>query len=90
MAHTKSTWGQLDILHNNVGISVAGGDAPVTEITVEAFDLIMAVNIRSVVLACKYAVPIMREQRSGSISTSRLWLFSIDIHGCPIRSANPG
>ena len=67
MAHTKSTWGQLDILHNNVGISVAGGDAPVTEITVEAFDLIMAVNIRSVVLACKYAVPIMREQRSGSI-----------------------
>jgi NAD(P)-dependent dehydrogenase (short-subunit alcohol dehydrogenase family) len=63
----KTTWGTLDILHNNVGISVAGGDAEVTDITVEAFDLIMAVNIRSVVLACKYAVPIMREQGSGSI-----------------------
>ena len=62
-------WNRLDILHNNVGISVAGGDAPVTEITVEAFDRIMAVNLRSVVLACKHALPIMRDQGSGVIVT---------------------
>ena len=62
-------WNRLDILHNNVGISVAGGDAPVTEITVEAFDRIMAVNLRSVVLACKHALPIMRDQGSGVILT---------------------
>ena len=60
-------WQRLDVLHNNVGISVAGGDAEVTEITTEAFDLIMSVNLRSMVLACKHSLPIMREQKSGSI-----------------------
>ena len=60
-------WGRLDILHNNVGISVAGGDAAVEAITTEAFDRIVAVNLRGMVYSCKYAIPIMREQRSGAI-----------------------
>ena len=60
-------WGRLDILHNNVGVSVAGGDAEVTEITEEAFDRVMTVNLRGTVMACKHAIPIMREQRSGAI-----------------------
>jgi NAD(P)-dependent dehydrogenase (short-subunit alcohol dehydrogenase family) len=64
---TVARWGRLDILHNNVGISVAGGDASPTEITQEAFDRIMAVNLRGIVLACKHALPLMRKQRSGSI-----------------------
>ena len=60
-------WRRLDILHNNVGISVAGGDASATEITTEAFDRIIAVNLRGTVMACKHALPIMREQKSGAI-----------------------
>ncbi len=60
-------WGRIDVLHNNVGISVAGGDASVTEITTEAFDRIMAVNLRGTVMACKHALPVMREQGSGAI-----------------------
>src|SRR5690242_19073160 len=31
-------WGRVDILHNNVGVSIAGGDASALEITEEAFD----------------------------------------------------
>jgi NAD(P)-dependent dehydrogenase (short-subunit alcohol dehydrogenase family) len=60
-------YGRLDILHNNVGISVEGGDAPITEIETEAFDRIVAVNLRSVVYACKHALPIMRRQGGGAI-----------------------
>ena len=60
-------WGRLDVLHNNVGISVTGGDAAVTEITTEAFDLVMAVNLRGTVMACKHALPHMRRQGSGAI-----------------------
>jgi NAD(P)-dependent dehydrogenase (short-subunit alcohol dehydrogenase family) len=60
-------WGRLDILHNNVGISVAGGDASPMEITQEAFDRIMSVNLRGIVMACKHALPVMRKQRAGSI-----------------------
>ncbi len=60
-------YGRLDILHNNVGISVEGGDAPITEIETEAFDRIVAVNLRSVVYTCKHALPIMRAQGGGAI-----------------------
>ena len=60
-------WGRIDILHNNVGISVEGGDAPITEITTEAFDRIVAVNLRSMVYACKHALPVMRKQKEGAI-----------------------
>ena len=67
--HCKEHLGQLDILHNNVGISVTGGDAPVTEISTEAFDRIISVNLRGVVLACKHALPVMRAQGSGTIIT---------------------
>jgi NAD(P)-dependent dehydrogenase (short-subunit alcohol dehydrogenase family) len=67
VAGAHKHFGRIDILHYNVGISVAGGDAPVTEITEDAFDLISAVNLRGAVMACKHALPIMREQKSGVI-----------------------
>ena len=69
-------WERIDVLHNNVGISLAGGDAVVTEITTEAFDHLVAVNLRGMVLACKHALPVMREQESGAIvniSSAAAW-----------------
>jgi NAD(P)-dependent dehydrogenase (short-subunit alcohol dehydrogenase family) len=60
-------WGRIDVLHNNVGISIAGGDAPITAITVESFDMIISVNLRGMVLAIKHVLPIMRKQGGGSI-----------------------
>ena len=67
MQEAKSRWGSLDILHNNVGVSLAGGDAELLEITEEAFDNICRINLRGTAFACKHALPIMREQRSGAI-----------------------
>jgi NAD(P)-dependent dehydrogenase (short-subunit alcohol dehydrogenase family) len=67
IAFGVSRFGRVDILHNNVGVSLAGGDAPVTEITVDAFDRIVAVNLRGMVLACKHAIPVMRAQGGGAI-----------------------
>ena len=66
-AHER--WGRLDILHYNVGFSLAGGDAGPLEITEEAFDRISAVNLRGCIMACKHALPLMRAQRSGVILT---------------------
>lgn len=67
IAAAHQRWGRIDILHYNVGVSIAGGDAPLLEMTEEAFDRISAVNLRGAVMACKHVVPLMREQRSGSI-----------------------
>jgi NAD(P)-dependent dehydrogenase (short-subunit alcohol dehydrogenase family) len=69
-------WGRVDILHNNVGVSIAGGDAPLLEITEEVFDRICAINLRGTVMACKHVLPIMRQQRSGviiNISSIAAW-----------------
>jgi len=60
-------WGSLDILHNNVGVSLGGGDTDVLSITEEAFDNVYQSNLRGTAFACKHALPIMREQRSGAI-----------------------
>ena len=60
-------YGSVDILHNNVGASLALGDAPATDLSVEAWDRIFAVNLRGMWLASKHAIPVMREQGGGSI-----------------------
>lgn len=67
IAAARARWGRIDILHYNVGVSIAGGDAPLLDITEEAFDRISAINLRGAVMACKHVVPVMREQRAGAI-----------------------
>jgi len=67
VAFAQKRWGRIDILHNNVGVSIDGGDAPLLDITEEVFDRVCAINLRGTVMACKHVLPIMRQQRSGSI-----------------------
>src|SRR5438477_5069327 len=57
-------YGRLDILDNNVGISVR---ADVLEVTEDEWDRVMAVNVKSIVLAAKYAIPQMVKAGGGSI-----------------------
>jgi NAD(P)-dependent dehydrogenase (short-subunit alcohol dehydrogenase family) len=61
-------FGRIDILHNNVGVSIAGGDAPITEIEADAFARVTAINLQGMVLTCKHAIPVMREQGGGVIT----------------------
>ncbi|MEK7353597.1 MAG: SDR family oxidoreductase [Chloroflexota bacterium] len=49
-------YGKLDILHNNVGID---GTGSVVSIDVEEWDKIMNVNLKSVMLVSKFAIPAM-------------------------------
>jgi len=57
-------YGRLDILQNNVGIPSAQN---LEEITEEAWDNVMGVNVRSMVLAAQAAVPLMAATGGGSI-----------------------
>ena len=67
VAAARQRWQRIDILHNNVGVSIAGGDASPLEITEEAFDRVSAINLRGMIMACKHVLPIMREQKAGAI-----------------------
>ncbi len=57
-------YGRLDVLDNNVGISRRG---TVVEVSEEDWDFIMAINVKSIVLCSKYAIPKMIESGGGSI-----------------------
>jgi NAD(P)-dependent dehydrogenase (short-subunit alcohol dehydrogenase family) len=64
--HAVKTYGRLDVLYNNAGI-MPEADHSVTDTSVEAWDQVMAINVRGVFLGCKYAIPVMVAQGSGSI-----------------------
>jgi len=59
-------FGRLDILHNNVGIGA--GDRGPANMTEEVWDRILDTNLKSVMFACKHALPVMRAQRAGVIT----------------------
>ncbi|MDA1077313.1 MAG: SDR family NAD(P)-dependent oxidoreductase, partial [Proteobacteria bacterium] len=61
-----STFGRIDVLHNNVGIG-AGDRGPVS-MDIEVWDRIFDTNLKSIMMICKYALPVMREQGSGVIT----------------------
>ena len=62
----ESSFGRLDILFNNAGISHSADDDAVNT-TEEVWDLTMAVNVKGVWLGCKYGIPAMRRAGGGSI-----------------------
>jgi len=58
-------YGRVDVLHNNVGIGV--GDDEILSLTEESWDRIMSVNLKGMFLSSRSVLPVMREQRGGSI-----------------------
>ncbi len=57
-------YGRLDVVDNNVGISRRGS---VLEVSEEDWDHVMTVNVKSIVLTSRYAIPRMIETGGGSI-----------------------
>jgi NAD(P)-dependent dehydrogenase (short-subunit alcohol dehydrogenase family) len=62
---TVARWGRLDILVNNVGIGGPPGTA--VEVDPLEWDAAMRVNVTSMMLMAKYAIPEMRKAGGGSI-----------------------
>lgn len=60
------TFGRIDVLYNNAGI-MPEADHSVLDTTVETWDKVMAVNVRSIFLMCKHVLPHMLEQKAGSV-----------------------
>ena len=58
--------GRVDVLFNNAGISPAD-DASVLDTTVEAWERVQAVNLRSVFLCCKHGIPHLLDGGGGSV-----------------------
>ena len=64
--HAVATYGRIDALYNNAGI-MPEADHSVIDTDVDTWDRVMAINVRGVFLGCKFAIPAMLDQGSGSI-----------------------
>jgi len=64
---TLDRYGRLDILVNNAGAPQGADRAEIEDVSVEAWEKIMTINVRGTFLMCRAAVPIMRKQRWGRI-----------------------
>jgi len=61
---THKTYGRIDILHNHVGIQVAG---TLEEVDADGMDASWRLNVRSHFMGCRLVVPYMKQQGKGSI-----------------------
>jgi NAD(P)-dependent dehydrogenase (short-subunit alcohol dehydrogenase family) len=59
------TWGGLDVLHNNVGVE---SRLDLMETTEEEWDRVMAVDLKSMLLATQAAVPALEKRGGGAIT----------------------
>ncbi len=64
IAACRERYGALHVLFNNVATP---GSGKVTEVGGDALDQVFAINLRSMLLACKYAIPLMKASGGGSI-----------------------
>jgi NAD(P)-dependent dehydrogenase (short-subunit alcohol dehydrogenase family) len=58
--------GQIDVLFNNAGISPAD-DVSVLDTSLDAWERVQAVNLRSVFLCCKHGIPHLLDGGGGSV-----------------------
>lgn len=82
-------FGKLDIIVNNAG--GLPSTAPVDEMSVEEWDKVVVLNLRSTFLGCKLAVPYMKKQKYGKIiNISSLGATSPPASNCHYHSAKAG
>jgi NAD(P)-dependent dehydrogenase (short-subunit alcohol dehydrogenase family) len=90
MAETEKRYGALHVLYNNASVFLAGQDGPVTELPEETWAKVLAINLHSVYLCCKYGIPLMVKSGGGSVINTGSSASVIGVPGCDAYTATKG
>jgi NAD(P)-dependent dehydrogenase (short-subunit alcohol dehydrogenase family) len=71
-ARVREDFGHVDVLFNNAGIS-PNDDASVIDTSLEAWQRVQDVNLKSVFLCCKHGIPHLLEAGGGSVINTASW-----------------
>ena len=72
----KNEYGRIDILVNNAGVS---SSVPFSDYTIEEYDRVMDLNVKSVFVCSRVALDYLKETRGNIINTSSM----VSIYGQP-------
>lgn len=86
--------GRLDILINNAGVGHSASNryrmASVVDTPEEAWDSILAINLKGVAMACKHAIPRMARQGGGAIVNNASICGMVGLTGADAYAASKG
>ena len=87
MQATVEAFGRLDILYNNAALNHF---AQIVDTEEADWDRVMKVNVKSVFLCCKYAIPVMRADGGGSIINTGSAASLVGLRNLAVYTASKG
>lgn len=90
IARTRELFGGLHVLYNNASIFLDKDDARVTELAEETWERVLRVNLDSVFLCSKYAIPLILDSGGGSVINTGSSASVMGIPGCDAYTATKG
>jgi len=89
LTRTDELFGALHVLYNNASIFLPQ-DQPVADLDETVWDRVIRVNLKSVFLCCKFAIPRIIRSGGGSVINTASSAAVIGIPGCDAYTATKG
>ncbi len=86
----EEKYGGLHVLYNNAAIYLRKDDGPVTDVSEEVWDRVIAVNLRGTFLCCKYGIPMIISSGGGSVINTSSSAGVMGIPRCDAYTATKG
>ncbi|MFA5191346.1 MAG: SDR family NAD(P)-dependent oxidoreductase [Verrucomicrobiia bacterium] len=90
MDRAEKLYGGLHVLYNNASVFLNKLDGPVSDLAEETWAKVLAINLNSVFLCCKYGIPLVIRSGGGSVINTGSSASVMGIPGCDAYTATKG